>query len=606
MENTENNVASERTENRAIPFHDAVFAWVMFALSFVFTHFCVRFFGGLWGGIFWGLVGISTVVFARFKRIRFSIGNVVILGISEIFCLVPIFSASGLICFLAAAFSFVLDLYLMLVISGAEPFGKHFVLDALLAVFERPFERFIDQPIAAFSVFRGAKRAKNFLFALVGLVIAVPLTIVVVLLLAESDANFEKAVGNIFGVFPKFSFLYIVELLFAIPVSMYLFGALRSMTNPAAPHSDAAPAYRIMPPVIAYFAVSPICVFYLIYTVIQINNIASIAEKTVNYSEFARKGFFELCAIAVINLFVMMIMQLFVKRAENDKKPVALRVYTIMISVFTLGIIATALTKMFLYVGEFGMTLLRVYTSWFMILLAFIFVTMIIFQLWEIPLWKALFCEFTAMFFVLCFGNLEGNIAKYNISAFRAGNIEQLDISEFYELGFAAVKPASSLTFDELGKDYGDLSQWYESISEQDFRKDKFAYFSIPRVQANAFLGENFAKQEPLGFVVKVYDSLDKTITSVTANIYRGGELTASETASPAAGGAFPENSDIIFDFPYSEISGGEFSGELYVDFDIENTSDLPFEDPLLELSYPEMSNFSIVSDGRSFTVKEY
>ncbi len=606
MENTENNVSSQRTETRTIPVHDAVFAWVMFALSFVFTHFCVRYFGGLWGGIFWALVGISIAVFARFKRIRFSAGDVLILGISELFCLVPVFSASGLICFLAAAFSFILDLYLMLVISGAEPFGKHFVLDAMLAVFERPFERFIDQPIAAFSVFRGAKRAKNILFALAGLVIAVPLTIVVVLLLASSDANFEKTVENIFGVFPRFSFLYIVELLFAVPVSMYLFGALRSMTNPAAPHSDAAPAYRIMPPVIAYFAVSPICVFYLIYTVIQISNIAKIAEKAVNYSEFARKGFFELCAIAVINLFVMMIMQLFVKRRENDKKPVALRVYTIMISAFTLGIIATALCKMFLYVGEFGMTLLRVYTSWFMILLALIFVTMIIFQIWEIPLWKALFCEFTAMFFVLCFGNIEGNIAKYNISAFRAGSIEQLDISEFYELGFAAVKPASSLTFDELGRDYGDLSQWLESVSERDFSEDKFAYFSIPRVQAKNSLEGKFSGQKPLGFVVKVDDSLDKTITSVTVNIYRGGEAISSETASPAAGGAFPKNSDIIFDFPYREISGGEISGELYVDFDIESISDLPFEDPLLELSYPEMSNFGLVSDGSSFTVKKY
>ncbi len=606
MENTENNAVSPRAENRAIPVHDAVFAWVMFALSFVFTHFCVRFFGGLWGGIFRGLVGISIAVFARLHKIRFTAGSFIVWGISEIFCLVPIFSASGLICFLAAAFSFILDLYLMLIISGAEPFGKHFALDALLSVFERPFERFIDQPVAAFSVFRGAKRAKNFLFALAGLVIAVPLTIVVVLLLASSDANFEKAVENIFGVFPRFSFLYIVELFFAVPIAMYLFGALRSMTNPAAPHSDAAPAYRIMPPIIAYFAVSPICVFYLIYTVIQISNIVNIAEKAVNYSEFARKGFFELCAIAVINLFVMMIMQLFVKRAENDKKPIALRVYTIMISAFTLGIIATALTKMFLYVGEFGMTLLRVYTSWFMILLALIFVTMIIFQIWEIPLWKALFCEFTAMFFVLCFGNIEGNIAKYNISAFRAGNIEQLDISEFYELGFAAVKPASGLTPDELGRDYGDLSQWLESVSERDFSEDKFAYFSIPRVQAKNSLEGKFSEQKPLGFVVRVYDSADKTITSVTANICRGGDVIASETASPAAGGAFPKNSDIVFDFPYSEISGGEFPPELYVDFDIESTSDLPFEDPLLELSYPEMTNFGLVSDGSSFTVKKY
>lgn len=607
-ENVQIPVQNGELSDKKIPLHEAVFAWIIFALSFVFTHFCVRYFGGVWGGIFWALFGISIIIFGKFKKIKFRALHLTIFGISELFCLVPIFSANGFICFLASTFSFVLDFYLLLIIGGAKPFGRHFVLDVLLSVFERPFEKFAAQPVAAFSVFKGKKRAKNFLYAVIGLLIAVPLTITVVYLLARSDVYFSSAVANIINIFPRFSFLYVVELFFAVPISMYLFGALNSVENQTKIYSENSPSYRIMPPVVAYFAVSPICVAYLVYTIIQIKNIAGIAENTLNYSEFARKGFFELCAISIINLCVIMIMQMFVKRLENDKMSVVTSVYTIMISVFTLGIIATALAKMFLYVGEFGMTLLRVYTSWFMILLALIFITLIIFRIREFPLWKALFFEFTIMFSVLCFGNFEGNIAAYNISAFRAGNIEKLDVSEFYELGYAAVRPASTLTSEELGVQYFELEKWFHSIDENDSFENKFAYFSIPRAQAMNFISRNFEEPDDLRFAVSIDDSAEKLINSVTANIYLGEVLKASASASPAAGGAFNDE-DIVFDFPYAEIFG---SGDVYpeadisVSFDVGNVSDLPLDERRFALSYPDVSNFGIVFDNDCLTVKKY
>lgn len=474
-------------EQPKVPAADAVFAWASLALGFVFTHFAVKYFGGVWGGIFWALFGVLGAVFVKVKSVTIKPYHAVIFGIAELFCLTPLFSANYFVNFLAATFSFILYFYLTVVISGGELFGRHFILDLLTSILIRPFENFTRQPKSAFSVFRGGKRSKNVLYALLGLLIAVPLTIVVVLLLISSDELFANSMRGLEEHMPHFSFSLLGEMMFAIPLAMYLFGAVFAMRGNTPAYSEDAPNYRILPPVVSYFAVTPICVFYLIYIITQFGNIASAVNKTLNYSEFARKGFFELCTIAVINLGVIVLMQTFTRRKENDVKPLVLRLYTVMLSLFTLLIIATAITKMLMYIGEYGMTLLRVYTSWFMVLLAITFVLIIALQIRDYVIWKALFAAFTVMFALLCFGNIEGVIARYNISAYRSGALEELDVHEFGELGYSAAVPVAELlenTSDERLKHK--LKDVLEKVQIADEYRDKFAYFSIPRAKAQS------------------------------------------------------------------------------------------------------------------------
>ena len=482
-----NYTQAQPAERPKIPAADAAFAWAGLALGFVFTHFAVRYFGGIWGGIFWALFGITGAVFVKVRGIGTTPFQKVIFAIAELFCLAPLFGSNVFVNFLAAAFSFMLYFYLTISISGGELFGRHFILDLLQSVFARPFENFARQPKSALSVFRGRTRSKNVLYAMLGLLTAVPLTIVVVLLLISSDEVFANSMRDIAGYLPRFSFSLFWEILFAVPLAMYFFGALFSVEKSAPVYGDCAPSYRVLPPIAAYFAVTPICVFYLIYIVIQFANIAGALNKTLDYSKFARSGFFELCAIAVINLGVIVLIQAFTKRKENDVKPLALRIYTVALSLFTLLIIATAVTKMLMYINEYGMTLLRVYTSWFMALLALVFVLIIVLQIHDYVIWKPLFAAFTVMFALLCFGNFEGMIARYNISAYRSGALEELDVDAFGELGYSAAAPAAELlenTSDVTLKTK--LKNILEEIKISDEYDDNFAYFSIPRAQAQA------------------------------------------------------------------------------------------------------------------------
>lgn len=489
FEQAPSDIPAPSAEKSKIPLYEAITAWVLFILGFIFTHFAFVYAGGIWGGIFWFLYGIAGAVFVKFKKLPVSKLQVITFIIAEIFSLSPFFCADAFINFLSACFVFLLDFYLLTTISGTDIFGKHFVLDALQGIFARPFLSFAKIFPSAFSVFSGTKRFRNVLFVLVGIVLAIPLTSISVSLLMSSDDIFNGYMTDIIKSLPRISFRIIPEIIFAVPISMYLFGALASAEKKSFSYRMGEPEYRILPPIAGYVAVSPMCIFYIFYICIQISRIFNSSLNTNSkLSDFARNGFFELVFIAVLNLAVIVLMQTFTKRLADDKKPAALKVYTVLLCACTLGIITTALVKMIMYINELGMTPLRVYTSWFMILLAVIFVIVIVMQFADFHCWKALFIAFTAMFAILCFGDINGQIARYNISAYESGMIEELDVGQLGELGFSAVSPAVSLK--ESGYSSLALDSFLENMKTEDKYSDKFAYFSIPRAIAQNALNK--------------------------------------------------------------------------------------------------------------------
>lgn len=462
------------------PRYKAVIAWCTLGLGFVFTHLAFNYVGGIWGGVFWLIFGILGAVYAAKSCVKITRMNVVMFAIAELFCLTPLFSASRLVNFLAATFSFVLFFYLGITVSGAEPFGKRFVADLMFSLFVRPFVRFADCVKCALSVFSGRKRAKNVLYAVIGLLIAVPLTIVVAMLLVSSDARFKEYVAAVLSHFPKFSGAVFFEIVFAIPIAMYLFGALSSSERPFKAAETDPDILRVIPTMVTYFAVTPICLFYIAYIITQVVNIVNTFGNAENYAEFARNGFFELCAITVINLGVITAVQTFSKRTG------VLKGYIVALGALSLGVTATAIIKMGMYISRYGMTLLRTYTMWFMLLMCMAFIMFVVLQFKSYNFWRALFFGFTAMFAVMCFGNFEGNIAAYNIAAYQSGALETLDVVQFEELGAAAVAPAYRL-YAANGEDnalHDQLERFIRNEYIMDSGVSRSAYFSIPRAKA--------------------------------------------------------------------------------------------------------------------------
>ena len=106
------------------------------------------------------------------------------------------------------------------------------------------------------------------------------------------------------------------------------------------------------------------------------------------------------------------------------------------------------MSKMGMYIGYYGLTRLRVYTSWFMILLLLLFVIVLLRQFKIFQGTRIAVIGGICLFLALCYSNVDGLIAKYNIERYQAGTLETLDISTFYELSDGAVPYLYELYLD--------------------------------------------------------------------------------------------------------------------------------------------------------------
>jgi hypothetical protein len=116
-----------------------------------------------------------------------------------------------------------------------------------------------------------------------------------------------------------------------------------------------------------------------------------------------------------------------------------LKFETVALCLFTMMLIATAVSKMGMYISYYGLTQLRVYTTWFMILLFLVFVIVAARQFKHFNGFKMALISFVLFFMLLCYANVDGMIAKYNIDAYREGDLQGVDVGALSELSDAAV-----------------------------------------------------------------------------------------------------------------------------------------------------------------------
>ena len=390
-------------------------------------------------GLFIAVIS-AAIIYMKKKECEFSRFNKLLAAVLYIFSTVFSITANNLVKNLNAVFLIVAGAYFVYSVGASNKKTDRFLPYAMCkALFEFPFSHFGTQARITSDSVSNSKNGSNAKYIFIGLLITVPLTAIVAALLMSADDGLERMLSgitnNIFGI----GFWdVILQLILAIPCSMYLFGMLysnaqRNELNALNEQVCTQRIYnmRFMSNLIVYTAVTPICILYVLFFISQAGYFLSAFTNSLpegfTYADYARRGFFELFAVALINLGVTCFMSLFSKKAGREK-PFALKFYSVMISLFTLILIATAMSKMIMYINRYGLTALRFYTSWFMLLLAVIFVLIIIKQFrFDMKISRDISAVFVVMFGILCFSRPEAVIARYNIEMYRSGCLEELD-----------------------------------------------------------------------------------------------------------------------------------------------------------------------------------
>ena len=324
--------------------------------------------------------------------------------------------------------------------------------DLLRAWFVFPFSSFV-RLFPALVPSKGKGVGRTLLKLLLGLALAVIPTCIAFALLSY-DERFIALTEKLFRVEAEDPTANILRFLFGIPVAMYVFGLCHSSVvgrpNKEAEAErirDRAEKRRVLPLMSACAAVIPLLALYVIYFVSQLDYFTSgfalqlpyelgYSDLTTGYADYAREGFFELCAVAALNFCVLLALSRYVRRGFEKLR----RALCVVLALFTLVLIATAVSKLWLYVTRFGLTPDRYHAAWFMLLLTALFLITLVKQFR--PQFKAVplaMAVTVVLFLLLVLPGSNRLIARYNVDRFLSGRAQHLDVSYFSSLGDDAI-----------------------------------------------------------------------------------------------------------------------------------------------------------------------
>jgi len=124
-------------------------------------------------------------------------------------------------------------------------------------------------------------------------------------------------------------------------------------------------------------AVAAVAILLLVFILFQARTLFLGAEQFqavtgLTVAEYARRGFFQLVAVAALSLPLLLLAEWLLERRDEALRP--FRVLAAVMLILLLLILASALHRMRLYTAHFGLTELRLYTTAFMAWLAVVFV----------------------------------------------------------------------------------------------------------------------------------------------------------------------------------------------------------------------------------------
>lgn len=385
--------------------------------------------------------------------------------------------------------------------------GGLFAADVAGAVFVAPVAHMKAHPRAAFKGDgRGVskKLINTLLWIALGLCLAVIPTCIISLMLSF-DEGFNSIMENIFSFDIKWSvqtWRRLQSLIFGIPVAVYLYGAvIASRRGSVADKMSAegcralARRARCLPAAMVYAAITPILAVYVIFFISQwdvyMSAFTGVLPEGFIYSDYARKGFFQLVCVCAINAVILLGVQLFVQR-KTKITAILMKIYMIVISVMTLILVATALSRMALYIKAYGLTLDRIHASWFMVVLAAAFLLTIVKQICPRLRFTPILLGCVAVLFaVMLYGNANAMVANYNADAYLDGRLDGVDVREIIDMdeaGIPALVRLSEEADDGEVRAQADKALERFHVREQNERPS-FWSFNFPHARARQLIG---------------------------------------------------------------------------------------------------------------------
>lgn len=456
------------------------FALISLVLGYLFNRFL---FGGVAPGlgalIFFEVALVLGVVYLIKQGVKFNGTSVAYAVFIACFPVSFIFSDNSVIKGFGALFLVLFYMYWMYSASAQLNMCRQgFLGDGVRSTFINPFKNFISLPVAIFKPAKNAK-SKVIRYVLLGLLVTIPFTAVIAALLLSSDEAFRNLIGieNIADEIGEF----LLRFFLAIPVAMIIFSVFISSIR----DKEAVKAKKShrkdgrMNQIIFVTAFVPVILLYGAFFISQFayftSAFKSILPEKFTYAEYARQGFFELCAVVAINILMVVLTMLLCKKKENGHYSVGVKLMVCVLCLCSAVLVAISVAKMIMYTSAYGFTHKRIYTLWLtLVMLCLVVILFVKILAPKFRFWTAAVSVFLVLFLILSFANVDALIAKYNVQWYKEGKIGWMGEEALYELDRSAVPYLDELFKDdkkavnEIDPEYQYYYEtWYEEEDEE-------------------------------------------------------------------------------------------------------------------------------------------
>jgi len=333
-----------------------------------------------------------------------------------------------------------------------------------------------------------------------GLAISIPLLIIILPLLTSADMVFSFYVTKFFRVFTNINNInfktFIWDSIFILIAALYIFGYMwgfkYSYVDKANLKTNKEKA--AWEPVTLLTIIFIINAVYLLFSIVQFSYLycggANGLPNNFSFSEYARRGFFELVAITIINFAILLISMKFMSKENNTLNKVAKISFSLLV-VFTLNMLFSAHFKMTLYENAFGFTYLRVFVHLFMVLL-FLLLLIVLLGIWyeRTPIGKASIIVTVIMYLVLNYANVDAFIARRNIEVYTAPNSSKtIDIHYLTDfLSYDALPEIKKLENDKNPVVAGEVRNYLADNKHILSKKSSWWEYNLSKVRAKNYL----------------------------------------------------------------------------------------------------------------------
>lgn len=316
------------------------------------------------------------------------------------------------------------------------------------------------------------KQNKKYLYLLVGILITIPVFIIVFALLTSADIVFkhmaDKAVGRL-------DLGDLMPILIQMTVAFFAcYGILTTLCKKKV--VEEVQDKRTGEPLIAIPVAGVLTLLYLVFSGVQIlylfiGNMELPDGYT--YAEYAREGFFQLLAVSILNLIMVLVGLCYFKKNK------VLKIILTIMSGCTFVMIASSAMRMIIYIQYYYLTFLRILVLWGLLLLTIVFAGVVVYIFKEnFPLFRYSMVAVTCMYLLLSFGHPDYWIAKVNVAGCEEDNSDFFKGKSYrdYHLldRLSADAAPVMIDYDDNEKYFENLEERIEDVTFRNFNVSRF------------------------------------------------------------------------------------------------------------------------------------